>query len=143
MSWSYYCFRAEIMTNHPNTPNTESADPESPDADLSVSDEKLYLFDKPKNVQRLMRGFYASCVLLVLAEFVIHRHVVHPWEGLFGFHALYGFVACVVLVIIATEMRKLLMRDEDYYDNDGNSDDSKDSTTLNSDHKGGHDNVGC
>lgn len=81
--------------------------------------EKLYLFDKPKNVQRLLRGFYFCCLLLVAAEFVIHRHIVHPWEGLFAFHALYGFIACVVLVLAATQLRKLIMRDEDYYDTDG------------------------
>ena len=91
------------MSDHPNN---------------SGPGEKLYLFDKPKNVQRLLRGFYLCCLLLVLAEFVIHRHVVHPWEGLFAFHAGYGFVACVVLVLAATQMRKLLMRDEDYYESD-------------------------
>ncbi len=78
--------------------------------------EKQYLFDKPENVQRLLRGFYFCCVLLVLAEFVIHRHVYHPWEGLFAFYAAYGFVACVLLVLASTQLRKLVMRDEDYYD---------------------------
>ena len=30
---------------------------------------------------------------------------------------MYGFVACVLLVLIATQMRKVLMRkEEDYYD---------------------------
>ena len=92
------------------------------------AEEKLYLFDKPKNVQRLLRGFYLCCLLLVLAEFVIHRHVVHPWEGLFAFHAGYGFVACVVLVLAATQMRKLLMRDEDYYEpTSNNPENSQDS----------------
>jgi hypothetical protein len=52
-----------------------------------VTDEKTYLFDKPRNVSRLLLGFY-----------------------------IYGFVACVVLVVIAKEMRKVLMRKEDYYD---------------------------
>ena len=33
-----------------------------------------------------------------------------------GFYSLYGFVACVALVIAAKELRKLLMRDETYYD---------------------------
>ena len=80
------------------------------------ADEKQHLFDNPKNVQRLLRGFYVCCLLLVLAEFVIHRHVVHPWEALFAFHAGYGFVACVILVLAATQMRKLLMRDENYYE---------------------------
>jgi len=32
-----------------------------------------------------------------------------------GFYALYGFVACVLLVLLAKEMRKLVMRNEDYY----------------------------
>ena len=44
--------------------------------------------------------------------------MVHPFEGLWGFYAIYGFVACVILVLLAKEMRKLLMRDEDYYDRD-------------------------
>jgi hypothetical protein len=35
-----------------------------------------------------------------------------------GFYAIYGFVACVILVLVAKEMRKLVMRDEDYYDDD-------------------------
>jgi len=43
---------------------------------------------------------------------------VHPFEALWGFYAIYGFVACVVLVLLAKEMRKILMRDEDYYDRD-------------------------
>ena len=38
---------------------------------------------------------------------------------MWGFYAGYGFVACVLLVLIAKEMRKLLMRREDYYDGDG------------------------
>jgi hypothetical protein len=35
-----------------------------------------------------------------------------------GFYAFYGFVACVLLVLIAKQMRKVLMRKEDYYDVD-------------------------
>lgn len=81
-----------------------------------MDQEKTYLFDKPQNVRRLMRGFYAICLLLVLADFVLHRHVYHPFERLPTFYALFGFVACVVLVLIATQMRKVLMRDEDYYE---------------------------
>ena len=33
-----------------------------------------------------------------------------------GFYCIYGFAACVALVLLATEMRKVIMRDEDYYD---------------------------
>lgn len=79
-------------------------------------DEKTYLFDNPGNVTRLLRGFYIICGILFVADFIVHRHTVHPWEGFPGFFAIYGFVACVVLVVIAKEMRKVLMRKEDYYD---------------------------
>lgn len=80
--------------------------------------EKQYLFDNPKNVQRLLRGFYACCIVLFIVDFVVHRHIYHTWEKLPGFYAIYGFVACVLLVLVAKEMRKVLMRKEDYYDAD-------------------------
>ncbi len=80
--------------------------------------EKAHMFDDPRNVKRVLRALYAVCALLFVADFVVHRHVVHPWEHLWGFYALYGFVACVLLVLLATEMRKVVMRKEDYYDVD-------------------------
>jgi hypothetical protein len=80
--------------------------------------EKKHLFDKPENVTRLLRGFYIVCGVLLLLDFILHRHIAHSWENLPGFYAIYGFVACVLLVLIAKEMRKLLMRKEDYYDVD-------------------------
>jgi len=83
---------------------------------MSEKEQKKYFFDKPKNVQWTMRIFYIICVLLVLADFIIHRHIGLPWEEIPAFYALYGFVACVVLVVIAKEMRKIVMRKENYYD---------------------------
>ena len=82
-------------------------------------DEKTYLFDNPRNVSRLLSGFYIVCGILFVADFIVHRHTVHPWESVPGFYAIYGFVACVLLVVVAKEMRKLLMRKEDYYDVNG------------------------
>lgn len=78
--------------------------------------KKLYFFDKPENVNRVLYGFYAICALLVILDFVIHRHIGLDWERIPAFYALYGFVACVLLVVIAKQMRKLVMRKEDYYD---------------------------
>jgi len=84
-----------------------------------MDNEKKYFFDNARNIKRMMHVFYAICIILVLLDFVIHRHVVHSWENLWGFYPLYGFVGCVVLVLIATWMRTFLMRGEDYYDNEG------------------------
>ncbi len=77
---------------------------------------KKHLFDNPKNVKLLIRILYVSCFVLFAMDLVIHRHTVHPWESFTGFYAIYGFLACVVLVLIARELRKLVMRDEDYYE---------------------------
>ena len=80
--------------------------------------EKQHIFDKPRNVNRLLRVFYAVCGLLFVLDFILHRHVYHSWENAPAFYAIFGFIACVALVLIAKEMRKVLMRKEDYYDVD-------------------------
>ena len=78
--------------------------------------EKRYVFDDPRNVKRFIYALYAVCALSFVADFFVHRHVDHPWESLLGYYCLYGFAACVILVLSAKEMRKILMRREDYYD---------------------------
>lgn len=77
---------------------------------------KKHLFDNPDNVKLLVRILFGSCITLFAMDLVIHRHTVHPWESFTGFYAIYGFLACVILVLLARELRKLVMRDEDYYD---------------------------
>jgi hypothetical protein len=78
--------------------------------------EKRHIFDDPKNVWRAIYALGAACVLSLVAELFVHRHAERPWEGVFGFYAFYGFTACVLLVLTAKELRKVLMRGEDYYD---------------------------
>jgi hypothetical protein len=85
---------------------------------MASSQQKQYLFDKPRNVNRLLGGFYLICAILLILDFVLHRHVIHSWENIPGFYAIFGFIACVLLVLIAKEMRKVVMRKEDYYDVD-------------------------
>ena len=83
---------------------------------MSDDKQKTYLFDNPRNVRRVVLALVTACVILTGLDLVVHRHVSHPWEAMFGFYAVYGFVACVLLVLLAKEMRKLLIRKEDYYD---------------------------
>jgi hypothetical protein len=78
--------------------------------------DKKHMFDNPRNIKRVIYALYIVCGLSILAEFFTYRHVDHPWEALFGFYSLYGFVACVILVLIAKELRKITMRSEGYYD---------------------------
>jgi hypothetical protein len=83
---------------------------------MSDDKQKTYLFDNPRNVRRVVFALVTACVILTGLDLVVHRHVSHPWEAMFGFYAVYGFVACVLLVLLAKEMRKLLIRKENYYD---------------------------
>lgn len=83
---------------------------------MSAEKEKTHIFDKQENVDRLLKGFYAICILLVGVDFIVHRHIGFDWEKIPAFYAIYGFVACVLLVVLAKKMRTVLMRGEDYYD---------------------------
>lgn len=82
---------------------------------------KTYFLDKKENIQKILFVFYAICIGLFGADFVIHRHTYSSWEEIPGFYAIFGFVSCVILVLLATQMRKLVMRDEDYYEKGGKS----------------------
>ncbi|MEH6627644.1 MAG: hypothetical protein V7739_14465 [Motiliproteus sp.] len=82
---------------------------------MKTKNTKSYLFDDPAKVRLLVRSLVVVCVLLFGLDLLLHRHVEHPWEALPGFYSLYGFVACVVLVLLAKELRKLVMRKADYY----------------------------
>jgi hypothetical protein len=97
-------------------------------SDPNVPHEATHFFDRPENVQRVLRALYVACAVLMLVDFVglaLHalggpelRHAERTWEALPGFYAGYGFVACVLLVLAATQLRRLLMRGERYYDGD-------------------------
>lgn len=90
---------------------------------MSADKQKTYLFDNPRNVRRVVHGLVGACVILAGLDLVLHRHVSNPWEAMIGFYAIYGFVACVLLVLLAKEMRKVLIRKEDYYDETPPTDD--------------------
>lgn len=82
---------------------------------------KRHLFDDARNVKRVIRLLFACCALLLAVDFSFHGHPSFR-EGVFdtetwtGFYPVYGFVACVLLVLAARQMRKFLMRGEDYYE---------------------------
>lgn len=56
------------------------------------------------------------CAALLATDLVYSRHVSQPWEGVFGFYGIFGFVACVLLVLAARVLRKVVMRSEAYWD---------------------------
>lgn len=78
--------------------------------------EKAYWLDDRRNVEKLVRGLYLLCAALLLVDVFVPKHGPFAIEHWFGFYGIYGFVACVGLVLAAKELRKILMRPENYYD---------------------------
>lgn len=80
-------------------------------------DSRSYLFDNPRNVKILLRSFFFSLAILLVIEIFVEKHPLFPWEGWPEFYAVFGFVACVALVLAAKYiLRPLVKRGEDYYD---------------------------
>ena len=61
---------------------------------------------------------YGALILLIVVDFVIPRHEVHFFgDNIRGFWSLFGFIACVLIIIISKWIGRLgLMQDESYYD---------------------------
>jgi hypothetical protein len=95
-----------------------------PPAHDAPGDEREYWLDQPKNVKLIIRIFFAVSAVLLGLNLVYHRHGSFEHssadfapEHYFGFYGIYGFVACVLLVIVSKYvLRKIVMRSEDYYD---------------------------
>ena len=64
------------------------------------------------------RVLLAAGAVLVVLEFVIHRHGEIAAEDIPLFPAVYAFVICVAIVVGGIWLRKVAMRDEDYYDDE-------------------------
>ena len=78
--------------------------------------EKKYWLDDPRNVKKIYYGVFVVCGLSASADLFYDKHVHFFWEKWFNFYGFYGFVCCFLLVLAAKELRKLVMRDEDYHD---------------------------
>lgn len=110
------------MKEKSDTPEAGNQDLKSeahswPGSGIQNPNSKKYLFDNPRNVKILLRSFFSSLVVLLIIEFSIHKHSYFLWEEWPEFYAVFGFVACVALVLAAKYiLRPLVKRREDYYD---------------------------
>ena len=72
--------------------------------------------DAPRNVRLLWRLFLVVLALTVLVELAVPLHPHFRVEALFGFHALYGFLACLAMAVVAKVLGALLKRRDNYYE---------------------------
>ena len=71
---------------------------------------------RESTIKGLWAAFIVVLTLTVSADFWVEHHAVFGIDGSFGFGAWYGFLSCVVLVLIAKALATLLKRPDTYYD---------------------------
>ncbi|MFH0729646.1 MAG: hypothetical protein V2B19_25305 [Pseudomonadota bacterium] len=81
---------------------------------------KLVLYiGNPANTKKLTKMGYAALALVFVADFFVHReHAIYIWDKIPGWGAFYGFVSCVVIIIVSKFLGHQggIMQSEDYYD---------------------------
>lgn len=90
-------------------------------SDSPSPQEPGHWLDRPENVRKVIRWFFVGCGFWLVIDAVfwfgwVDKHAHFSFEEIPFFYCLYGLGACVLLVIAAKGLRKILMRDEDYYD---------------------------
>lgn len=93
------------------------ADPKTPEEPPKLWLARALLWaDNPKTPARIFNFLLFVCALLVAADFYVHRHAHFDIEKLPGFYGFYGFGAFTFVVFAGAFLRRLIKRDEDYYD---------------------------
>lgn len=71
-----------------------------------------------KNRGTLRKASYIVLAMVFGADFFVHRHhATFFWDNIPGFGAVYGFVSCVVIILVSKAIgHAVLMKKEDYYD---------------------------
>lgn len=80
-----------------------------------MTQQKHWLL-RPENIRLLWLLFIAVLALTVLVERWISGHPHFGIDGWFAFYAVYGFIACVGMIVFAKILGLLLKRPDDYYD---------------------------
>jgi hypothetical protein len=79
--------------------------------------ERKRWLDHSHNVDIVVYALYTICAVVALLDLLSYKHHLHfGFEYWPGFYSIFGFAACVGLVLAAKQLRKVVKRDEDYYD---------------------------
>ncbi len=70
---------------------------------------------RPSSIRLLWKVLWGVLALTVAAQLVIKIKGYFGIDDWFAFGAVYGFLACVAMVLVAKGLGYLLKRDENYY----------------------------
>ena len=78
---------------------------------------ELSWFERPQNIKKIVIALVVVCVGVFVGGELVHKHGHFAVEEDFpGFYAVFGFVAYCVIIVGAVNLRKIVKRGEDYYD---------------------------
>lgn len=103
------------MTPSPGPRVPPDVDPATPAVPVRAPDEAPGWFQRPANVRHIVGGLYLACALLLGVDLLYTRHLHSAVEERFdgwGFYGVYGFVSCVLLVMVAKGLRQVVLRPE-------------------------------
>ncbi len=81
-------------------------------------ENKEHWLARPATIKKLWWGFSALLLITVLAQLLVQVKGYFAVDGWFGFGALYGFSACLFMVLVAKGIGLFLKRKEHYYEDD-------------------------
>jgi Na+/proline symporter len=77
---------------------------------------------RTSSIRKLWWGFAAVLVLTVAGQLLFGVKGYFGVDGWLGFGALFGFLSCLAMVLVAKALGFLLKRTEDYYDDSEDGD---------------------
>lgn len=78
--------------------------------------ERRRWLDERSNVDKVFYALCAICLMILVADLFYDKHGHYSFEEIVGLHAGFGFLAYLGLVLLSKQLRRILKRDEDYYD---------------------------
>jgi hypothetical protein len=70
---------------------------------------------RPSSIRLLWRILWGVLALTVAAHLIIDVKGYFGVDEWYGFGAVFGFVSCLIMVVVAKGLGLLLKRDQDYY----------------------------
>ena len=78
--------------------------------------QEVHWLARPRTIRRLWAGFAIVLAGTVAAGFAVDMHPHFGIERLPAFFAVFGFGACVAMVVASKLLGALLKREDTYYD---------------------------
>tara|TARA_R110001599_G_scaffold325504_1_gene537698 strand:- start:70953 stop:71270 length:318 start_codon:yes stop_codon:yes gene_type:complete len=92
---------------------------------MSDKDESIHWLVRPAAIRKLWYAFSAVLASIVLLQAVIPVKGYFVVDGWFGFGAVYGFVSCLLMVLVAKVLGVVLKRPQEYFSEPGDIPDAK------------------